>query len=749
MYLELPSHTRHVIKDLYTVWLPPIPQRQTIDGWELKKEDQYWRRKPIPAFYEERRGHEREIQAKEWEMVMNGDIVAVRHFDSVLEAWRREEWRRRFYGHWFMNNGKPTYLTGSHYMYLQWSKLDSQENDGYPTFYVPQLDRFYFRQLAYEDPFCLGYIMVGPRGYGKTSEEVATILDMITRPPGNRHAALQSKTKDDAKDVIFKEKMVPMFNAYPEFFKPQYSHGSDPESKFVFKMPTVRGSEKLRGLKAVNLSSFELGNTVKFYSAKEKALDGKTLTEAFNDEVGKTDPKKEADVHVRTSVNVKCVFRNDKKVGLLRLTTTVEEMEKGGDQCFEVWKDSDPKNRDLNGYTVSKLYRLFIPATDAKTRYADRHGVIDTAKAHTDIMNERKPIKNDPYKLSMSMRKSPLTEEEAFIRDQSVSMFNVFPITKRIQELQYMKTLPGRPGRLEWVNEVDGDVMFVDDPQGKFMLWHPPKDANESRKFANACMYRMGTDLKGNPMKEWLPCNDDVYGAGCDPIKFIRTADPRASKFAAHGFLKFDPLIDSQEKPTEDWKTHDFAWRYWARSEDPDDDYENIIKALRFWGHSLMPESNINDFNKHLQMRGYGAFRIARRDFDPTVLTQKNTGVGSSEGVQTVPEVVNAYVKKLKQYLVRHVHRCNDLPLLKQLLVFDPENATPYDLVISAGYTLLSLEKRDDENLRKQLNKAVENVFTKYDISGHRSREVGVQRGYEGDDSDLIARAIHQGLNQN
>ena len=23
-----------------------------------------------------------------------------------------------------MNNGKPTYITGTHYMYLQWSKID-------------------------------------------------------------------------------------------------------------------------------------------------------------------------------------------------------------------------------------------------------------------------------------------------------------------------------------------------------------------------------------------------------------------------------------------------------------------------------------------------------------------------------------------------------------------------------------------------------------------------------------------------
>ena len=35
-----------------------------------------------------------------------------------------EEFRRREEGFWFMNNGKPTYITGTHYMYLQWSKID-------------------------------------------------------------------------------------------------------------------------------------------------------------------------------------------------------------------------------------------------------------------------------------------------------------------------------------------------------------------------------------------------------------------------------------------------------------------------------------------------------------------------------------------------------------------------------------------------------------------------------------------------
>ena len=34
------------------------------------------------------------------------------------------EFDKREDGFWFMNNGVKTYITGSHYMYLQWSSID-------------------------------------------------------------------------------------------------------------------------------------------------------------------------------------------------------------------------------------------------------------------------------------------------------------------------------------------------------------------------------------------------------------------------------------------------------------------------------------------------------------------------------------------------------------------------------------------------------------------------------------------------
>ena len=40
------------------------------------------------------------------------------------------EFDRRENGFWFYNNGTPTYITGTHYMYLQWTKIDV----GHPDF---------------------------------------------------------------------------------------------------------------------------------------------------------------------------------------------------------------------------------------------------------------------------------------------------------------------------------------------------------------------------------------------------------------------------------------------------------------------------------------------------------------------------------------------------------------------------------------------------------------------------------------
>jgi hypothetical protein len=74
-----------------------------------------------------------------------------------------KEFDRREEGFWFMNNGKPTYITGSHYMYLQWSKIDV----GLPDFREANRIFYIFWEACKADPRCFGicYLKIRRSGF--------------------------------------------------------------------------------------------------------------------------------------------------------------------------------------------------------------------------------------------------------------------------------------------------------------------------------------------------------------------------------------------------------------------------------------------------------------------------------------------------------------------------------------------------------------------------------------------------------
>ena len=83
----------------------------------LNKGKQYWIRKEYPKQLE------RINSIFQWNEMP-------REFKDRWVDYIEEEFDSREEGHWFNNNGKPTYITGAHYMYLQWTKIDV----GYPDF---------------------------------------------------------------------------------------------------------------------------------------------------------------------------------------------------------------------------------------------------------------------------------------------------------------------------------------------------------------------------------------------------------------------------------------------------------------------------------------------------------------------------------------------------------------------------------------------------------------------------------------
>ena len=73
-----------------------------------------------------------------------------------------QEFERRDSGFWFMNNGEPTYITGSYYMYLQWSKIDV----GAPDFRESNRLFFIFWEACKADQRCYGMCYLKNRRSG-------------------------------------------------------------------------------------------------------------------------------------------------------------------------------------------------------------------------------------------------------------------------------------------------------------------------------------------------------------------------------------------------------------------------------------------------------------------------------------------------------------------------------------------------------------------------------------------------------
>jgi hypothetical protein len=88
-------------------------------------------------------------------------------------------------------------------------------------------------------------------------------------------------------------------------------------------------------------------------------------------------------------------------------------------------------------------------------------------------------------------------------------------------------------------------------------------------------------------------------------------------------------------------------------------------------------------------------------------------------------------VAEIIRYLTVHGKRIKDKYLLKQLLDFEVDAPTKYDLVVAFGYMLMALKHRINPDYAPQVKTIVENYMPMYDNSGTKSRLV---ESYDGDD---------------
>ena len=325
--------------------LPKKPKKSSIIGYNKSKKNQRWTRNPMPD---------------------NWDSLSEIKKNKFIE----QEFERRLNGVWFMNNGTPTYITGAHYYYLNWCKIDI----GYPDYWDRDRRFFLVWDNVRKDNNSFGLIMPKHRRQGASWKAASIVLHDITLSY-NSNGGILSKTGSDAKKLF--DKVVYIFRKLPYFFQPIIEGTDSPKTVLSFKKPGERITKNNKQVKA----SEALDSQIDWRNTKNNSYDGEKLKTFISDEGGKW---LEADCSKNWQIVKPALSQGRKIIGKAFLPSTVNEMEEGGKAFKDIWDDSDQEDKVIGtNRTKSGLYRYFTPAYDGFEGFIDEYGqsVIENPKS--------------------------------------------------------------------------------------------------------------------------------------------------------------------------------------------------------------------------------------------------------------------------------------------------------------------------------------------------------------------------------
>jgi len=612
-----------------------------------------------------------------------------------------EEFRRREEGFWFNNNGKPVWIPGTQYMYLQWSKIDV----GAPDFREANRLFFIFWEACKADKRCYGMCYLKNRRSGFSFMSSAETVNLATLAGDSRFGVL-SKTGADAKKM-FTDKIVPISINYPFFFKPIQDGMDRPKTELAYRVPSTRftrkkitANEKIEDLEG-------LDTTIDWKNTGDNSYDGEKLALLVHDEAGKWE--RPENILNNWRVTKTCLRLGSRIIGKCMMGSTSNALDKGGENFKKLYNASDVTKRNRNGQTKSGLYSLFIPMEWNYEGFIDEYGSpvfttpdvnrFDPSGELIDVgvidswQNEVDGLKDDQDGLNEFYRQFPRTTEHAFRDETKNSIFNLVKLYEQIDYNEEMvNTLGITQGNFQWVNGVkDSQVIFYPDRKGRFKVsWVPPSSIQNKVVLKNGIKY---------------PGNEHMGSFGCDSYDISGTVDGVGSKGALHGLTKFS---------MEDAPANSFFLEYLSRPPTAEMFFEDVLMALVFYGMPILAENNKPRLLYYLRRRGYRGFSMNRPDkiWNKLSVAEKEVGgiPNSSEDIK------QAHAAAIEMYIQDHVGikqdgthgDCYFNELLNDWCKFDINKRTKHDASISSGLAIMAnnrhLYRPNAEVKKPQLN---------------------------------------------
>ena len=685
--------------------LPATPTKVSSSG--KLKEDQRW------TACDEPKELSRIKSIFEWER--QPDQFKTKWFPYIDQQFENRE-----NGFWFMNNGTKTYLTGSHWTYLQHSKIDVGRADFRESnrlFYI-------FWEAVKADTRAYGMNYLKNRRSGFSFMSAGEVVNQGTQLSDSRIGIL-SKSGADAKK-LFTDKVVPISLNYPFYFKPIQDGMDRPKTELAYRVPATKLTKKGLTVKSQTpeeemMANMEgLDTTIDWKNTGDNSYDGEKLKLLVHDESGKWE--RPNNILNNWRVTKTCLRLGSRIIGKCMMGSTSNALDKGGTNYKKIFNQSDVTKRNRNGQTSSGLYSLFIPMEWNFEGFIDSYGypVFDTPEepiialdgTYIEIgviehwQNEVDGLRDDSDGLNEFYRQYPRTIEHAFRDEAKNSLFN---LTKLYDQIDYNEGTKYQglvtKGSFQWRDGIkDTEVIWSPNPNGRFKLsWTPEPHLQNNTLVKNGIKY---------------PGNEHMGAFGCDSYDISGTVGGRGSNGAFHGLTKFS---------MESAPPHTFFLEYISRPPTADIFFEDILMACVFYSMPLLCENNKPRLLYHFKKRGYRGFSMNRPDkvWNKLSVTEKEIGGIPNSGEQ----IKQDHAAAIEMYIDKYVGHLGDgnygamyfQRTLQDWVKFDINKRTDFDASISSGLAIMACNR----NLYRPSNVAQRSKinlgFKKYNQNGGRS----------------------------
>lgn len=700
--------------------LPSPPDLQLIDGYGLPKDQQYFRRLKIPKAIVDLERETYDVY-KDKQIAINYDIHNT--FWELLE--RRKDslekeikWMKKFiwhmhHGYWFFNAGKPTYITGWHFSYLNLHYMTLRRGEGYPDYDERQRRRFLFRHYTYttRETFrdvdtngkavkvdgkyhmvnASGRVFYGtiePKGRreGLTNEFCHIITRIMTETYGADNLGTVVSMDGDNASTHFKKKLVPAFKRWPIWLKPVWQGG-------------VTAIDFNPGKRILDPSAKYLGSMINYTeSGSDIANDGKKIMAAGYDEQGKG--KRIGDVGNRWQINKETMSLEAGAdiLGWCMHPSTVEKMSEGGQDYKEMVEISDFYTRGPGGQTISGLALSYMPTSFCLRGFTDKYGnpvlyepspFQKETGFHRDIgskkwINQRRAMMYDesnPKKMDefrSFVRKYP---EDILDCWKGVAGFIGFPLEQmenRVIELD--KNPEEVRGKLEWVNgRKFGQVIFREDPDGDWLVSKIMQPYESGLKTTMEYFSAFEQEF----LEMYRPLKPQSI-LGLDPHEFKNEGESKrlkhkGSRLSDTGIAVVslrDKTVDTDDFNPQSWKSVKVWGVLEKRFTNNKEVAEEALKAAIYWNSLIHIERNKTEVWSLLVEWLFGGYLNHMAEILPRGEIQIQEQPGSFMGLASKKQMFSY----AKDHFVNHIQNESIRYVLKQAIeIASMEDLTKYD----------------------------------------------------------------------